>query len=162
MRRLMPQPVVSLALLAVWLLAWDSVAPGLVLLGLVVAAGVPRLTGRFWPEAPRRVRLRPLLRFLPRFAWDVVSANVVVAALVLGPRSRLRPGFVVVPLETRDPWVTTLLASVVTLTPGTVSANLSGDGSALLVHALDLPDAAAAAAAMKSRYERTLMEIFPC
>jgi multicomponent K+:H+ antiporter subunit E len=162
MSRLLPQPVVSLALLVVWLLAWDSVAPGLVLLGLVVAVGVPRLTGRFWPEAPRRVRARPLLRFLPLFAWDVLVANVVVAALVLGPRSRLRPGFMVVPLDTRDPWVTTLLASVITLTPGTVSANLSGDGRALLVHALDLPDPAAAVAQIKARYERALMEIFPC
>jgi multicomponent K+:H+ antiporter subunit E len=162
MRRWLPQPFVSGVLLLVWLLAWNSISPGIVLLGLVLAVGVPPLTGRFWPEAPRRVRVVPLLRFLPIFVFDVVVANVAVAVLVLGPRSRLRPGFMIVPLESRDPWVTTLLASVITLTPGTVSANLSGDRSTLLVHALYLPDPAAAVAQIKARYERALLEIFPC
>jgi multicomponent K+:H+ antiporter subunit E len=161
-RRLLPHPLVSLVLLGVWLLAWNSLDPGIVLLGLVVAAVLPRVTARFWPEAPVRVRAGPLLRFLPLFLFDVVVANLAVAVLVLGPRSRLRPGFVAVPLEARDPWLTTVLASVITLTPGTVSANLSGDGRTLLVHALDLPDADAAVARIKTRYERALMEIFPC
>jgi multicomponent K+:H+ antiporter subunit E len=43
-----------------------------------------------------------------------------------------------------------------------VSANLSGDGRTLLVHALDLPDPAAAVSTIKARYERALLEIFPC
>jgi multicomponent K+:H+ antiporter subunit E len=160
--RVLPQPLVSLSLLGVWLLTWNSVAPGLVLLGALVAVVVPRFTARFWPEYPRTVRYGRLLRFLPLFLWDVLVANVTVAALILGPRSRLRPGFLVVPLETRDPYVITLLASVVTLTPGTVSANLSGDRRTLLVHALDVADAPAAAARITRRYERPLMEIFPC
>lgn len=162
MRRLVPHPVLSLTLLAVLLLAWNSLAPGTLLLAIALAVFLPRLATRFWPEAPRRVRLGPLLRFLPRFLYDVLASNVAVAALVLGPPSRPRPGFLTVPLDTRDPWVTTVLASVVTLTPGTVSANLSGDERVLLVHALDVPDHDAAVALIKTRYERPLMEIFPC
>lgn len=162
MRRLVPHPIVSGALLVAQLLAWSSLAPGTVLLAIALAVLLPRLATRFWPEAPRRVRLVPLLRFLPRFLYDVLASNVAVAVLVLGPPSRLRPGFLTVPLDVRDPWVTTMLASVVTLTPGTVSANLSGDERVLLVHALDVPDHDAAVALIKSRYERPLMEIFPC
>lgn len=162
MSRLLPQPLVSLTLLGFWMLAWNSAAPGVVLLGIVVVVLVPLFTARFWPEYPRRVSYGSLLRFLPRFLWDVVAANVVVATQILGPKRRLRPGFLVVPLASQDPYVTTLLASVITLTPGTVSANLSGDRRSLLVHALDLPDREGAVARIKQRYERALMEIFPC
>lgn len=162
MRRLLPQPLVSVTLLGFWMLAWNSAAPGIVLLGVVVAVVVPLFTTRFWPEYPRRVRYGALLRFVPLFLWDVVVANLTVARLILGPTRRLRPGFMVVPLATQDPYVTTLLASVITLTPGTVSANLSGDRRSLLVHALDLPDREATVAEIKQRYERALMEIFPC
>ena len=62
----------------------------------------------------------------------------------------------------RDPYVATLLASVITLTPGTVSTNLSGDRRTLLVHALDVHDPAEDVARIKRRYEAALMEIFPC
>ncbi len=162
MSRLLPQPLVSLTLLLVWLLAWNSAAPGLVLLGVVLAVGIPRWTARFWPEYPRTVRYRRLARFVPVVLYDVVVSNFAVAALILGPRSRLRPCFLVIPLATRDPHVTTLLANVISLTPGTVSANLSGDRSTLLVHALSERDPAAAVAQIKRRYEVPLMEIFPC
>ena len=162
MSRLVPQPLISISLLAFWLLAWNSVAPGLVLLGVLVAVAVPLWTQRFWPEHPRTVRWGRLLRFVPLFLYDVVVANLIVAGLILGPRSRLHPCFLEVPLDTRDPYVTTLLASVVTLTPGTVSANLSGDRRTLLVHALSARDGPAAVAQIKRRYEAPLMEIFPC
>ena len=162
MSRLLPQPLVSLTLLGFWMLAWNSAAPGIVLLGVVVVVLVPLFTARFWPEYPRRVRYGAMARFLPRFLWDVVAANLVVAAQILGPKRRLRPGFLVVPLASQDPYVTTLLASVISLTPGTVSTNLSGDRRSLLVHAFDLPDREAAVARIKQRYERALMEIFPC
>ncbi len=162
MSRFFPQPLVTVTLLAFWLLAWNSVDPGLILLGLAVAVTVPYFTARFWPEYPRAVRYAPLLRFLPLFLYDVVVANLWVAVLILGPKSRLRTRFLIVPLSTRDPYVTTLLASIISLTPGTVSSNLSGDRSTLLVHALDSESDEGDIARIKHRYEKPLMEIFPC
>jgi multicomponent K+:H+ antiporter subunit E len=162
MSRFFPQPLVTLTLLAFWLLAWNSLEPGLLLLGLAVAVTIPYYTARFWPEYPRVVRYAPLLRFILRFLYDVVVANLSVAVLILGPKSRLRTRFLVIPLSTRDPYVTTLLASIISLTPGTVSSNLSGDGSSLLVHALDSEGEEADIARIKRRYETPLMEIFPC
>lgn len=55
-----------------------------------------------------------------------------------------------------------LLVCVVSLTPGSVSADLSGDRRILLVHALDVPDADALVAEIKQRYEAPLKEVFPC
>ena len=65
------------------------------------------------------------------------------------------------PLALTSPEAITVLAGTITMTPGTVSAELSADGRALLVHGLDVPDPEALVAEIKSRYEARLLEIFP-
>ena len=75
---------------------------------------------------------------------------------------RLRLIFVAdeIPLELRSPEAIAVLAGTITMTPGTVSADLSSDGRSLLVHCLDAADPDDVVASIKSRYERRLKEIF--
>jgi multicomponent K+:H+ antiporter subunit E len=160
MRRLLPQPSMSVALLVVWLLLHNAATPGLIVLGIILAVGLPLLTQRFWPEYPRTVRLRPLLRLVAVVLYDIVIANLRMVVLILGPARRWRPHFVVVPLELRQPFPITLLASIISLTPGTVSANLSGDRRSLLVHDLDVEDSELTVERIKRRYEKPLKEVF--
>jgi multicomponent K+:H+ antiporter subunit E len=158
--RLLPQPILSALLLGVWALAYNRLSAGVLVTGVAVAVAVPMATARFWPEAPRRVRPVAALRFLALFLWDVLVANLRVAALVLGPRRRLRPAFLTVPLDVEQPYVTALLAAVVSLTPGTVSADYHRATRTLLVHGLDVDDVDAEVARIKTRYERPLRTIF--
>jgi len=74
----------------------------------------------------------------------------------------LRPAFVEVPLDIKDDFAITLLTSTVSLTPGTVSADISADASRMLVHALHVEDEAVLVDQIKQRYERRLKEIFEC
>jgi multicomponent K+:H+ antiporter subunit E len=93
--------------------------------------------------------------------WDIVVANVQVAWIVLTkPNSKLRPAWVVIPLDLVQPEAITILAGTITLTPGTVSADLSDGGHSLLVHALHTDDPDAVRDEIKDRYERRLKEIF--
>jgi multicomponent K+:H+ antiporter subunit E len=85
---------------------------------------------------------------------------VEVARRILGPEAALKPRFVWVPLDIQQPWGIATLAGIITLTPGTVSSDLSADRRYLLVHALNEDDPAALVATIKARYERPLMEIF--
>jgi multicomponent K+:H+ antiporter subunit E len=68
----------------------------------------------------------------------------------------------VLPLDVREDFTITLLASTISLTPGTVSADLSVDHRYLLIHALHVEDEAATIAQIKQRYEAPLKEIFEC
>lgn len=160
MRRLMPQPVISATLFVTWLLLHNAVSPALLLSGAALAVGIPLATHRFWPEYPRIVRVGPLVRLIGIVLFDIVVANLRMVVLILGPTSRLRPQFIVVPVALRQPFAITLFASIISLTPGTVSANLSGDRRLLLVHDLNVEDGDTAVQRMKHRYERPLMEIF--
>lgn len=162
MRRLFPNPWQSVFLGCVWVVANGSLATGTLLMALILATIIPQFTTRFWTNAPDSVRVAPFLKLTALVLWDIVRANLRVAKLVIGPNARLKPAFLVVPLDIRHPWGITALTSIITLTPGTVSTNVSGDGTALLVHALDVDDHEGAIRQMKQRYERPLMEIFPC
>jgi multicomponent K+:H+ antiporter subunit E len=94
--------------------------------------------------------------------YDIVLANIAVARLILGSPTKLRPLFVEFPLDLTQPMSISLLASIITMTPGTVSADLSEDSKLLLIHALDCDDPARLIGEIKHRYEKPLMEIFGC
>jgi multicomponent K+:H+ antiporter subunit E len=102
----------------------------------------------------------PLLRLVGVVVHDIVIANLRMVVLILGPKNRLRPHFIVVPVSLREPFPTAVLASIISLTPGTVSVNLSGDRRSLLVHDLDVEDPESAVRRIRNRYEKPLKEIF--
>jgi multicomponent K+:H+ antiporter subunit E len=154
-------PVGSLVLLLSWFaLATPSNVAG-VAFALLLALAIPALLGGLWPE--EFVVRHPLraLRLLLTLLGDIVVANLQVAWRILGPQARLRPGFVWVPLELRNRHAVSVFAAMITLTPGTLSADVTPDRRWLLVHALDVADEAALVAMLKRRYERPLAEILP-
>jgi multicomponent K+:H+ antiporter subunit E len=164
-QRWLPHPVLSVLLAVCWLWLNNTLEAGHVLLGAALGVGIPYLTRRFWPE-PLVIR-RPLrvVEYVAVVTWDIVVANVQVAAIILGPRSRLHPAFVRVPLDLRTDFAVTVLASTVTLTPGTVSVEIEDDGAggrALVFHALRCLDAEDMIRTIKQRYERRLQEILEC
>ncbi|MFT5448603.1 MAG: multicomponent K+:H+ antiporter subunit E [Gammaproteobacteria bacterium] len=148
--------------LTVWLLLNNTLAAAHVLLGLLLGFVLPHLTARFSIEGSRIRRPIALLELAVVFLWDVLVANLEVVVLVLGPRARLRPRLVEVPLEVSSPLAISTLAGIISLTPGTVSVELNADQRVLTVHGLRVLDEQAAAQTMKQRYERRLLEVFEC
>ena len=151
----------SLTVFAFWLLMAQEVSPGNVLLALLLAWLMPLLAARLEREFARLGRLRGVFRLIGIVLRDIVVANVTVARQVLGPESRLKSQFVWVPLDLTNIHGISALASVCTLTPGTVSAELSEDRRYLLLHCLSVDDPDALVMQIKSRYEAPLREIFP-
>jgi multicomponent K+:H+ antiporter subunit E len=158
----LPTPLLSILLLVVWLLLVRSIAFGHILLGGVLAVVIPLATYRFWDLQPGVGKPWRLLRFLVTVLGDIIIANIEVAWLIVNPWRRLRPHFVEYPLMLQKPFTVTLLANTISLTPGTVSANLRMDGKSLLIHALDVDDDEALIAHIRERYERPLKEIYEC
>lgn len=157
-----PPWIVATTLFALWLLLNVSASPGQVLLGAVVAAGLLLGLRRLRPVQPRVRRPAAMARLFGRVVVDIVLSNFAVARIVLGKdrHRRIRPGFVDVPLDLRDPHALAVLAVIVTATPGTVWAGLAPDGATLTLHILDLVDEAQEIRIIKQRYERLLLEIF--
>jgi multicomponent K+:H+ antiporter subunit E len=160
MSRLLPQPLVSLVLFLVWLGLNNTVHPAHLLLGAALAIGIPLWTQRV-PHEPGRPYAFVTAAILGCVVlYDIIKSNIDVARLILGPEARIKPSFVWVPLDIQDPYGRVALAGIITMTPGTLSADFSDDEQYLLVHAFNVDDPAALAADIKSRYETPLMEIF--
>ena len=160
MSRLFPHPGLTVLLVMMWIVMVGEVSFGALFLGLVVGIIVPIFTAPWWPGRPR-VRFLPALAYLGVVLWDIIVATFQVAAIILFRRNRdLRPAWLTIPLELTSPEAITVFAGTISLTPGTVSADVSACGRYLLVHALHAPDPASEIAKVKMRYEARLLEIF--
>lgn len=162
MKRLIPHPLLSAGLFLLWLILSNAATPASLLMAILLAIALPLLTQRFWISPPHTVRIWPALKLLLIVLHDIIIASLQVARLVLGPRSRIRPAFIEVPLDLRDPYVATLLGGMVSLTPGTVAVDVDERTWVMLVHALDVQDGEALIRSIKTRYEARLREIFSC
>ncbi|WP_136253594.1 Na+/H+ antiporter subunit E [Onishia niordana] len=161
-RSWLPTPLLSLLLLVVWLMLVSSVSFAHLLLGSLLAIAIPLLSRRFWDVQPNVKKPGLLLRYALRLLGDIIRANIQVSWLILNPWRRMRPTFVEYPLMLQERFTITLLANTITLTPGTVSANLRMDGRTLLIHALDVADEQALIDEIRERYEQPLKEIYEC
>jgi multicomponent K+:H+ antiporter subunit E len=155
---MLPHPILSLMLLGLWLLLVNSVAPGQILLGAVLAWSIPLYTARFWTAQVRVRRPLRLVRLASTVLYDILVANIAVARLILGPLSRLEPAFIRMPLRLQGNVGVSLLANIITLTPGTLSASLSPDRSEIIIHALQGADPEAIITEIRERYEQPLLD----
>jgi len=163
-KRLFPAPLSSLLVFVVWLLLNNTLDPAQIVLAAVLAVAVPQVTAPLRPLPLRIRRYGVALRLALVVLWDIVVSNVEVARRILGPERAITPRFVWVPLALKSPHGVLTLAGMITMTPGTISAELSPDHAYLLVHALHVEGGASGEAALvagiKQRYERPLIEIF--
>jgi multicomponent K+:H+ antiporter subunit E len=160
---LLPAPLISALLFVAWLMLAQSASVGNLLLAAAFALAIPWFSERFRPERPRLKTWGTIVRLGLVVLRDIVVSNIDVAKRVLGPEQAIRSRFVWVPLTLRDPHGIVALAGIITMTPGTLSSELSEDRRFLLVHALHCPDETAEAALVadiKARYEAPLVEIF--
>ncbi len=161
LKKLAPAPLSSVALLALWLALGRATSLGQVLVGLGLALAVPMLTANLRPTKGRVWRPLVVVRFILLVGYDVLLSNFEVAwGLAAWRWRRPRSGFVIVPLELRDPLGLAALSMVTTIVPGTVWSELALDRSALLLHVWNVGEEDAFVARFKARYEKPLREIF--
>lgn len=160
MHAILPYPLLSLGLLVMWLLL-NSLSAGHLLLGSVIAILAAKAMTTLQPSKPRIRSFLPLLQLLGIVVGDVVRSNLAVAQLVLNRRHRERTsGFVTIPLDLKDRTALTILAVIITSTPGTAWVEYHSVNGALMIHVLDLIDEQDWVDLIKTRYERLLVEAF--
>lgn len=160
MSRVLPHPLLSLAIVVMWLLL-NRVSPGHLVLGVAVALVAGRAMAALEPSRPRIRCWDRVALLVWRVFVDIVRSNVAVARLILGGASTgRRQGFVDIDLELSDPTGLAVLALIVTATPGTAWIDYDAAHGRLLLHVFDLVDPDEWRETVNQRYGRLLMEIF--
>lgn len=160
--RFIPHPILSLTLVLVWLGLVNTFTLGNLILGTVFGLIVPMMTAAYWPNRPTLSRPLKIAEYVAIVLKDIVVANIEVAMIILFKKEEdINSQWIPVPIELKSAEAITVLAGTITMTPGTVSAMLAADGSAILVHCLHTDDPDSVRDEIKSRYESRLLEIFP-
>ncbi|MGH2341661.1 Na+/H+ antiporter subunit E [Segnochrobactraceae bacterium EtOH-i3] len=161
MRRWFRYPVLTAALVAMWLLLQQSMAPGQWVIGILVALVACRAMAALQPQ---EVRFRWSLAIPKLFGvvlTDIFRSNVAVGRIILSRKMRpRRSGFMMIPLDMTNPHGLAMLALIMTATPGTLWVQHDAARGVLIMHVLDLIDESDWVTLIKGRYERLLMEIF--
>ena len=161
MQRFLPPPRLTVLLTVVWCLLVNKITVGTVLLGFALGVIIPVLTQPYWQNRPIVRRPFGMAAYVLIVLWDIVVANIVVAKIIIfKPNAKINSAWVRIPLDLQSPEAITILAGTITMTPGTVSCDLSAQGHNLLVHCLDAPNPDEVRDQIKQRYERRLKEIF--
>lgn len=100
-----------------------------------------------------------IARFLVFFLWELLRANLRVALVVIRPRLHVQPGIIKIPLDIQSDLGITLLANVITLTPGTLSLDITPDKSALYVHTMYVDNPDTFRQEIKKGFERRIQEL---
>lgn len=161
-RRYRPRVLSFVMLFVVWIFLTNTFTFGNVLLAAILAWVIPVSVGSLQMTTPQVVKPFKAIRYVLVLLGDIIASNIVVARQVLGPLDKLTPGFVAIPLELKEPLPITLLASTISLSPGTVSTEVSEDNKTLYVHALHVENEPKLVKHIKNRYETPLKEIFGC
>jgi len=124
-------------------------------LGFVVLAWMGEAAG-----ARRYVRRLPrLLAFVPFYIGEIAQGSLQVAWDVVTPNRNRQPGIVALPLDAETDVEITLLANLVTFTPGTLTLDVTEDRRHLVIHGMFVGDPEAFKARLKRRLERRVLEI---
>lgn len=110
-------------------------------------------SNKYFYLAPR------IIGFFFYFLYELFRANILVAADVVTPKFYMKPGIVEVPLDAKSNLEITLLANLISLTPGTLSLDVSHDRKVLYVHAMYIEDKEKFIRSIKNGFEKRLLAI---
>ena len=151
--------LINLLCALAWVALTGEFTPVNFIIGFALGYMVLRLTVRSEVSSKYFKKGPQLIGFAFYFAWEVVKANLQVAYEVVTPGNQMTPGIVAIPLDAKTDAEITMLANLITLTPGTLSLEVSADRRTLFVHALYIEDVERFKANIKSGLERRLLEV---
>jgi multicomponent Na+:H+ antiporter subunit E len=143
----------------VWALAGGLISLTSLTVGFVLGYLVLWVAQPVMPPTRYFRRLPAAVRFAGYFLWQLLLSNLRVAYDVVTPHLYMQPGIVAIPLDAKTDQEITLLANLITLTPGTLSLDVSEDRRILYVHAMFVDDADSVRDSIKHGFERRLLEL---
>ncbi len=153
-------PMLNLILALVWAALLGGFGAANIVSGLlvgyvllwVVTRGLPGHASYFG-KVPR------LITFTVFYLWELLKSNAIIAYDVLTPTHHMKPGVVAIPLEAKTDLEITVLANLITMTPGTLSLDVSPDRSTLFVHAMYIDDPETLRHEIKENFERRVLAL---
>ncbi len=151
--------LLNVILAGIWCFLLEDFRPVTFVIGYGISVAILFVLRRVMGEIVFFKKLRVFLSLMVEFTRQIVVANLQVAWWILRPRLHVQPAMIRLPIILESDAAITALAGMISLTPGTLSVDVSPDRKELEVHCLNVPDVAAAKQSIKDSFERPLREL---
>jgi multicomponent Na+:H+ antiporter subunit E len=142
-----------------WVALTGQFTPTNFIAGFILAYLIMGLTRQIMRGSNYFTKVRAVVGFVLFFIWALIVAGLRVVYRALSPRLNMRPAIIAVPLDVKTDAEITLLANLITLTPGTLSLDVSSDRNVLYIHTFNVGDVAQFRREIKEGFERRLLEV---
>jgi len=153
------QILLNVLLALVWMFLSHSYNPSSFIVGYFL--GILILLGfrKFFNSSLYMTRVWAVIKLIILFIKELILANISVLKVVLKPKLDMKPGIFAFDTVLKQPWEITLLANLITLTPGTLVVDVSEDNKTLYIHAMNIGDVQSEIDAIKNSFEKAIMEV---
>lgn len=153
------QILLNLTIAFIWMFFHNDWTVGTFTIGYMVGMALIFGLRRFLPQQVYFSKMIPITRLILLFGKALVLSSLVVAREILRPKLRIRPGIIAVKTELKTDLEVTLFACLISLTPGTLTLEVSPEGDVLYIHAMDIFDVEQSVNEIKATFERAIMEV---
>lgn len=153
------QILLNLIIAFVWMFLKNDWTAVQFVIGYLIGMGLLFLLRRFLPTPFYIKKIIAIFSLFILFMKELLLSSITVLKQVLRPKLDIRPGIFALPTDLKSDWEITLLACLITLTPGTLTLDISIEGNILYIHAMDLPDEQEAILQIKDSFEKAIMEV---
>ena len=153
------QILLNVVLALVWMFLSHSYNPSSFIVGYLL--GILILLGfrKFFNSRFYLIRVWAVIKLVFLFIKELIMANIAVLKVIIKPKLDMKPGIFALKTDLKKPWEITLLANLITLTPGTLVVDVSDDNSTLYIHAMDINDVQLEIDGIKNSFEKAIMEV---
>ncbi|WP_121639710.1 Na+/H+ antiporter subunit E [Virgibacillus sp. Bac330] len=153
------QIVINLIIAFMWMFLSESYSVPSFIAGYLLGILLLFLLRRFIPDTFYFRRVVKIVSLIFLFIKELLSSNIEIVKLVYSPKPNFEPAIFELPTELKSNWEITLLANLISLTPGTLSVAVSRDNTKLFIHGMDIADNNVAISSIKNTFEKAIMEV---
>ncbi|MEN2765911.1 Na+/H+ antiporter subunit E [Ornithinibacillus xuwenensis] len=153
------QIIINLIIAIMWMFLSESYTLASFIAGFIWGILLVLLLNRFIPGRFYGIRFVKILKLILLFMKELILSNLSILRLIYTPKPEIEPGIFAIPLEVKSNWEITLLAHLITLTPGTLSVAVSDDNRTLYVHAMDIDEVDKSVQEIKDSFEKAILEV---
>jgi multicomponent Na+:H+ antiporter subunit E len=153
------QLIINIIIAIMWMFLSESYTFPSFIVGFIWGFLLVLLFNRFFPTRFYGRRVVKIIKLIFIFIRELLLSNLSILKLVYTPRPEIEPGIFALPLEVKSNWEITLLAHLITLTPGTLTVAVSNDNQTLYIHAMDIDEVDQSIKDIKESFEKAILEV---
>lgn len=153
------QIVINLIIAFMWMFLSESYSASSFIGGYLLGILLLLLLNRFIPDTFYLKRVFKIISLILLFIKELIFSNIDIVKLVYTPKLDVEPGIFQLPIELKSNWEITMLANLISLTPGTLSVAVSSDNTHLYIHAMNIDTVEESISSIKDTFEKAIMEV---